>query len=80
MYVHIESEVLLKSGSEPVLVRLEYYWNIRVSGNVTLCRCCYISGSSEAFNPLNAELNPICHLLALLGAHPVLHIGRITVK
>ena len=21
-------------------------------------------------NPLNFELNPICHLLALLGAHP----------
>jgi hypothetical protein len=22
-------------------------------------------------NPLNAELNPICHLLALLGAHHI---------
>ena len=32
------------------------------------------------FNPLNAELNLICHLLALLGAHPILHIGRIKVK
>ena len=32
------------------------------------------------FNPLNAELNPICHLLALLGTHPILHIGRIKVK
>ena len=31
-------------------------------------------------NPLNAELNPICHLLALLGAHPILHISRIRVK
>jgi hypothetical protein len=27
-------------------------------------------------NPLNAELNPICHLLALLGAHHILHISR----
>jgi len=27
-------------------------------------------------NPLNAELNPICHLLALLGAHHILHVGR----
>jgi len=25
-------------------------------------------------NPLNAELNPICHLLTLLGAHPILHV------
>jgi hypothetical protein len=32
------------------------------------------------FNPLNAELNPICQLLALLGAHPILHISRIRVK
>ena len=32
------------------------------------------------FNPLNTELNPICHLLALLEAHPVFRIRRIRVK
>ena len=32
------------------------------------------------FNPLNAELNPICHLLALLGAHHIIHVSRIRVK
>ena len=26
-------------------------------------------------NPLNAELNPICHLLALFAAHPILHVS-----
>jgi hypothetical protein len=26
------------------------------------------------------NLNPICHLLALLGAHHILHVGRIRVK
>jgi hypothetical protein len=31
-------------------------------------------------NPLNTELNPICHLLALLGAHHILHISIIRVK
>jgi hypothetical protein len=31
-------------------------------------------------NPLNAELNPICHLLALLGDHPILHVSRIRVN
>jgi hypothetical protein len=31
-------------------------------------------------NPLNAELNPICHLPALLGAHHILHISRIRVN
>ena len=32
------------------------------------------------FNPLNAELNPFCHLLTLLGAHPILHISRLRVN
>jgi len=31
-------------------------------------------------NPFNAELNPICHLLALLGSHHILHVSRIRVK
>jgi len=31
-------------------------------------------------NPLNAELNPICYLLALLEAHHFLHVSRIRVK
>ena len=30
--------------------------------------------------PLNVELNPICHLLALLGAHHILHVSRIRVN
>jgi len=32
------------------------------------------------FSPFNAELNPICHLLALLGAHHILHVSRIRVN
>ena len=36
--------------------------------------------TGSLFHPLNAELNPICHLLALLGAHPTLHVSRIRVK
>ena len=31
-------------------------------------------------NHLSAELNPICHLLALLAAHHILHISRIRVN
>jgi hypothetical protein len=33
--------------------------------------------NTKFFNPLNAKLNPICHLLALLGAHHILHVSRI---
>ena len=32
------------------------------------------------FNPLNPELNSICYLLVLLGAHHFLHVSRIRVK
>jgi hypothetical protein len=32
------------------------------------------------FNALNAELNPICYLLALLGAHHFLHVIRLRVN
>jgi len=34
----------------------------------------------DYINPLNAELNPICYFLALLGAHHFLHVSRIRVK
>jgi hypothetical protein len=35
---------------------------------------------SLIFNPFNGKLNPICHLLVLLGAHHILHVSRIRVK
>jgi hypothetical protein len=38
------------------------------------------SNRNENFNALNAELNPICHLLALLGAHLILHVSRVRVN
>ena len=34
----------------------------------------------KLINPSNAELNPICHLLALFGAHHIFHISRIRVN
>jgi len=37
-------------------------------------------GPKGVFNPLNAQLNPICHLLALLGFHNFLHVSRIRVN
>jgi len=36
--------------------------------------------SQHYINPLKPELNPICYLLALLGAHHFLHVSRIRVK
>jgi hypothetical protein len=31
-------------------------------------------------NPVNAELYPICHLLALLGAHHIFHFSGLRVN
>jgi len=57
--------------------------NTVVKGNLPLCRrIVFLNGTEEhkfVFNPLNPELNPICHLLTLL-AHHFLHVSRIMVK
>ena len=41
---------------------------------------CVIFIVYTSFNPLKPELNPICYLLALLGAHHFLHVSRTNVK
>ena len=42
--------------------------------------CIIIMNACYIINPLNHELNPVCYLLALLGAHHFLHVSRIRVK
>jgi len=39
-----------------------------------------VTTNASGFNPLNPKLNPICYLLALLGAHHFLRVSRIRVK
>ena len=61
-------------------------WPIPVSAPSKVWVCdhslAWIAGLNPAggINPLNAELNPICYLLALLGAHHFLRASRIRVK
>ena len=38
------------------------------------------NNSYYTINPLNAELNPICHLLALLGGATIVVASRIRVN
>jgi len=60
-----------------------FYLLSHVSLCVCLCVCvclCWGMGWLPVLNPLNPELNPICYLLALLGAHHFLHVSRIRVK
>ena len=51
--------------------KIERRWENNTDMSMSLCE--------RALNPLNAELNPICYLLALL-AHHFLHVSRIRVK
>jgi len=59
-------------------------WNITIKNFMDIrTNCpspCFNNLSWNLINPLNAELNPICYLLALLGAHHFLHVSRIRVK
>ena len=41
---------------------------------------CYWKVNIYLLNPLNAELNPICHLLALLGGATIVVVSRLRVK
>jgi hypothetical protein len=40
----------------------------------------FFSHFNNILNPLNAELNPICHLLALLGGATIVVVSRLRVK
>jgi len=68
---------------------LHYSWSrpFRVAAYSSPLRCSILSvfvvrefQLCIGVNPLNAELNTICHLLVLLGAYHILHISRIRVN
>jgi len=64
--------------------RCEINHSLPVTTEIKICVDVYLHSSTfingVMFNPLNPELNPICYLLALLGAHHFLHVSRIRVK
>jgi len=63
----------------PWPLELIVYFNATTDGH--LFRYEHINTSPQVgFNPLNAELNPICHLLALLGCAPTVVVSRLRVK
>ena len=55
-------------------VTITYLWKKNTGWNI------WHTSNLAYLNPLNAELNPISYLLALLGAHHFLHVSRIRVK
>jgi len=48
---------------------------------IAIRTCCWTNlPITTAINHSNGELNPICHLLALLGAHRIFHVGGLSVN
>jgi hypothetical protein len=57
------------------------YVILKISRSMPLfCSVTFYVCDAIELNPLNAELNPICHLLALLWAHLILHVSKIRVN
>ena len=69
MYIYLFIYIDMTHNYTPAVIR--FYMRGRV---------CLLSGTKWLFNPLNAELNPICHLLALLGGTTIVVVSRLRVK
>jgi hypothetical protein len=68
-------ELLMMGGRTP-----ETCWAVnKRQDNKLENRCIWLVIYLKSFS-INAELNPICHMLALLGAHHILHVSRIRVQ
>ena len=67
------NSVLLLSKTS-CITRVFFYFCFLKSKRFSICEI------QVLINTLKPELNPICYLLALLGAHHFLHVSRIRVK
>jgi len=71
----------IKSNRRLMWVRNILFYSALIRNWLTFWRTFLLASCNTAgFNPLNPELNPICYLPALLGAHHFLHVSRIRVK
>jgi hypothetical protein len=61
-----------------LMQHLHCFVGIDVSSEVS--KLCHIQENIKSLNPLNTELNPIRHSLALAGAHHFVHISRVRVN
>ena len=91
IHLNIKLPITPRSSKRPLSVTFPHQNTVYTT---PLPHTCYMSCSSHSstfdhpndiwwvqiINTLNAELNPICHLLALLEAHHILHVSRIRVK
>jgi len=66
------------------MVTKDEFYEVILVGIFALYLGGFLFGSQKeiryVINPLNPELNPICYLLTLLGAHHFLHVSGVRVK
>jgi hypothetical protein len=68
----LDGEQTFNGGVYPIRLQTIVWMESKLSTEIQpILRC---------INHLNAELYPICHFLALLGAHHIFHVSRIRVK
>jgi hypothetical protein len=72
--------VFIYQGGEKNIIQAKKNINDTKKSSSSLVTGLEWSRGFQEVNPLNAELNPTCHLLALLGAHHILHVSRIRIK
>ena len=74
VYIYIWHNTEEKQKEMPI-------WNEKLQClNGMLFSFCLQRADCRFLNPLNAELNPIRHLLALVVARHIVHVSRIRVK
>jgi hypothetical protein len=66
----MKANILLRYGE----MMTAYFWE---PYQYHSARSSTIINRGTLINTLNAEFNPICHLLALLGVHHILHVSRV---
>ena len=70
---YVNGNQLTPAGIEPAAFRF-------VAQHLNHCATAVPTPCILLFNPLKAELNPICHLLALLGVHHIFHVSGLRVN
>ena len=69
----------IRSHKQPGIWRGGYYI-IDLSVNTLWCELVPVILGWRQINPLNAELNPIRHLLALVEVRHIVHVSRVRVN
>ena len=79
LITHFAAEIMLIAFLNQACERTSSEFECHLIADVAEC-IWWIYALSLHINPLNTELNPICHLLELLEAHHILHVSRIRVN